>query len=243
MMSAADDLEAIANDMADILSRFNRGRNSINIGDGDQAKFTGLVLEARELMSGGLGHLNNFGLHLERTRFAGTQNFTGAQSYHSVQEAIGIVRSAATALRRKQLAPVPSLGTPLAAPYVSLVRIGQLRGIASTEWDLCRLIRLCEELNAAFAGGNFLSVAMLLRAIADHVPPIFGARSFSEYTSSIVGKSQKGSMEHLQGSLRHIADRILHDQVRKKESLPTNSQVDFRQDLDVLLGEVVRALG
>ncbi|MGF7004538.1 hypothetical protein [Aminobacter sp. BE322] len=243
-MTAADDLEAIANDMADILSRFTKSRDSINIGDGDQAKFTGLVLEARELLNGGLGAANNFGLQLEFTRADGVRNFVGSQSYHSVEQAAGIVRSAAKALRRKLAAPNhPSSGTQAATPYVSLTRIDELRGIASTKWDLRRLVRLCEELNAAFSGGNFLSVAMILRAVADHVPPIFGAKSFGEYASSIVRRSHKGSMEHLQGSLRHIADSVLHDQVRQKESLPTNSQVDFRQDLDVLLGEVVRTLG
>jgi hypothetical protein len=243
-MSAADDLEAIADDMADILSRFTKRRDSISIADGDQARYTGLVLEARELLSSGLGAANNFGLQLEFTRSDGVRNYFGSQSYHSVEQSVGIVRSAAKALRRKQVAPNPSSsGTPAATPYVSLTRIDELRGIGSTEWDLRRLVRLCEELNAAFAGGNFLSVAMLLRAIADHVPPIFSAKSFGEYASSIARRSHKGSMGHLQGSLRHIADSVLHDQVRQKESLPTDSQVDFRQDLDVLLGEVVRTLG
>ena len=33
------------------------------------------------------------------------------------------------------------------------------------------------------------------------------------------------------------------EQIRKKEVLPNSTRVDFRQDLDVLLGEVVRKLG
>jgi hypothetical protein len=101
---------------------------------------------------------------------------------------------------------------------------------------------LCEEINSAYQNANFLSVAMLLRAIADHAPPIFNAPNFAQYAASCAGRSHQGSMRHLEGSLRHIADGILHQQIRQRESLPTASQVDFRQDLDVLLGEVIRVL-
>jgi hypothetical protein len=83
---------------------------------------------------------------------------------------------------------------------------------------------------------------MLLRAILDHIPPVFGAPSFRQFASSIAGKSIKASMERLDKSSRDISDRWLHEQIRKAESLPTTTQVDFRQDLDVLLGEVVGKL-
>ena len=55
-------------------------------------------------------------------------------------------------------------------------------------------------------------------------------------------KSFRGSMQHLDKSLRNIADAHLHIQIRSSEVLPTGPQVDFRADLDVLLGEVVRVL-
>jgi hypothetical protein len=83
---------------------------------------------------------------------------------------------------------------------------------------------------------------MLPRAIVDHIPPIFGAPSFRQFASSNAGKSIKASMERLDRSSRDIADRWLHEQIRKSESLPTPTQVDFRQELDALLGEVVRML-
>ena len=47
-------------------------------------------------------------------------------------------------------------------------------------------------------------------------------------------------MQHLNRSMRNIADGILHEQIRSKELLPSPQQVDFRQDLDRLLGEIVR---
>lgn len=242
-MGVTDDLEAIADDMAGILSRFHRDREGVHIDDGDEARFTGLVLEARAILSEALGPANTFGLQLETERLSGTLNYFDSQSYHSVEQAISIVRSAVRTVRRRAANPPQQLpGVIPAPPYVSLPRIEELRAISSTAWDLKRLIRLCEEINSSFAGGNLLATGMLLRAVADHVPPIFGAKTFNEYASSIVGRSHKATMEHLQHSLRNIADSFLHDPIRSKEVLPTESRVDFRQDLDVLLGEVVRTL-
>jgi hypothetical protein len=84
---------------------------------------------------------------------------------------------------------------------------------------------------------------MLVRAIIDHVPPIFGVKSFSEVASNYGGsRSFRESMQHLAVSARKIADGHLHVQIRASEVLPTWTQVDFSRDLDVLLGEVVRIL-
>lgn len=241
-MSAADDLEVIASDMADILSRFRRDREGVHIADGDEARFTGLVLEARDILSGVLGPLNTIGLQLENERMSGTLNYVGSQSYHSVEQAVSILRAAVRVVRRRAATPPIQSGAIAVPPYVSLPRIEELRAIPSTPWDLKRLIRLCEEINSSFANGNLLATGMLLRAVADHVPPIFGVKSFNEYANSVAGKSHKETMQHLQNSLRSIADSFLHDHIRSKEVLPTESRVDFRQDLDVLLGEIVRTL-
>lgn len=223
-----------------MLSRFTRNRDSIHIGDGDQARFTGLVLEARELLKQELGAANAFGHQLEMTRLEGTRNYLGSQSYHSVEQAEGILRSAAKTMERRTDAASSLL--PTAALYVDGQRLAELRSISSAAWDLRRLIRMCEELNASFAGANFHATAMLVRAITDHVPPVFGASSFPAYASSIASRSTKGTMERLAKSLRDIADGALHIQMRAQETLPTSTQVDFRQELDVLLGEVVRLL-
>lgn len=127
--------------------------------------------------------------------------------------------------------------------YVDSSRIDELRSIQSTDFDLLRLIRLCEELNIATASGSYLSTAMLVRAIVDHVPPIFGCWNFTEVANNYKGsKSFGSSMKHLDGSLRKIADGCLHTHIRNKETLPNAVQVDFSNDLDVLLSEVHRLL-
>lgn len=127
--------------------------------------------------------------------------------------------------------------------YVDLGRIGELRALSSPNFDLVKLIRLCEEINICDTNDCFLATAMLVRAILDHVPPIFGFTKFSEVSSNYKGsKSFKESMEHLENSLRKIADHHLHVQIRNRESLPTRPQVNFSADLDVLLAEIVRLL-
>lgn len=126
--------------------------------------------------------------------------------------------------------------------YVDSARIDELRAITSPSFDLVKLIKLCEELNACYANSCFLAVTMLTRAILDHVPPILGCRTFKEVANNYGGRSFKSSMQHLQKSLRNIADSYLHLPIRSTESLPTEVQVNFSNDLDVLLQEIARVL-
>ncbi len=126
--------------------------------------------------------------------------------------------------------------------YVDLNRIDELRSIASEQYDFAKLVRLCEELNRTYANDCFFATAMLTRAVLDHVSPIFGYTKFSEVANNYDkgGKSFKQSVRHLEQSSRCIADAHLHVQIRKSETLPNRTQVNFSNDLDVLLAEIVR---
>lgn len=126
--------------------------------------------------------------------------------------------------------------------YVSVVRIQALKAITSNNVDLARLIRLCEELNIAHANGLYHATAMLVRAIIDHVPPIFDKEKFKEVASECGTKSFQGTMKYLQDGARKIADAHLHSPVRKKETLPTDLQVNFIPYIDVLLAEIVTVM-
>jgi hypothetical protein len=126
--------------------------------------------------------------------------------------------------------------------YIDLDRIEELRAISSTHLDLTKLIELCEEINTCYSNECYLAVAMLIRAVLDHVPPIFGHSSFGEVANNYGGRSLKKSLQHLQNSSRNIADAHLHLPIRNKESLPNRTQVNFSNDLDVLLAEIVRVL-
>lgn len=127
--------------------------------------------------------------------------------------------------------------------FIDESRIEDLRRLQTEQWDLTRLIRLCEELNISFSNECYMSVAALTRTVLDHVPPIFRCGSFAEVSNNYKGsKSFKESMQHLDKSARKIGDAHLHTQIRNKEVLPNAAQVNFSNDLDVLLGEIVRIL-
>lgn len=124
--------------------------------------------------------------------------------------------------------------------YVSKIRIKSLKRLKSAKFDFLRLIKFCEELNLDFDEKSYLSVITLVRAILDHVPPVFGFDEFTKVANNYGTKSFKESMLNLNNSSRKISDAYLHTQIRKNESLPTLTQVDFSNDLDVLLSEIVR---
>ncbi len=135
-----------------------------------------------------------------------------------------------------------SVAEPTQARFVNPERIAELEKIKHADFDLSRLIQLCKELNDNYSRKNYLTVAMLGRSIINHVPPIFGFTTFNEVANNYGTQSFKKNMGHLNVSMRSIADSCLHETIRKKEVLPNDTQVNFSQDLDVLLSEVIRVL-
>jgi hypothetical protein len=129
-------------------------------------------------------------------------------------------------------------GSSAVPAYVSQDRLEALRAIRNSQFDLNKLIRLCDELNSNYAAGTYYSVAMLVRAILDHVPPMFSATKFEGVRAQHGGASFKQQMDHLDQSSRKIADAFLHEHVRRREVLPTDTQVYCAPALDTLLGEV-----
>jgi hypothetical protein len=127
--------------------------------------------------------------------------------------------------------------------FVDETRLADLRAIDNAKFDLRKLIAVCDELNICFRSQCHFSVAALTRAVLDHVPPIFGHANFGEVANNYSGtRSFRDAMQHLDKMARKIADSHLHTQVRPKESLPTRTQVNFSNDIDVLLAEIVRLL-
>lgn len=139
------------------------------------------------------------------------------------------------------LEPV-KLTTP-GGTYVDPQRMGELSSLKGGAFDLAKLLALLREINICHQNRCYFAIAALVRTVLDHVPPIFGCRTFSEVANSVAGgKSFKESMAHLESSARKIADQHLHVQVRQSEVLPTIVQVDFSNALDLLLSEIVRKL-
>ena len=144
-------------------------------------------------------------------------------------------------VRRKesQAAKRPSTGAGL--PLIADSRIDELRNLSSADFDCRKLIRLCEELNASYDNGCYIATAALTRAALDHIPPLFGKKTFSEVANNYAGsKSFRELMDHLDKGAKKVADGHLHTQIRKTETLPTAQQVNFASGLDALLAEIVR---
>lgn len=126
---------------------------------------------------------------------------------------------------------------------VDPARIEALKKISNEKYDLTKLVRLCQEMNLAFATESYLSMAMLTRAIIDHVPPIFGMKNFSEVANNYGGSSSvKKEFKNLETTARNIADLHLHSHIRRKEVLPNLTQVDVSNSLDLLLSEIISLL-
>jgi len=128
--------------------------------------------------------------------------------------------------------------------YVAPSRVEELAGLQSPAFDLTKLLALLRELDATHQQGCYFAIAALVRTILNHVPPIFSCRPFGEVANNYGGggTSFKASMLRLEQSARTIADLHLHAAIRQGEVLPTLVQVDFSNELDLLLGEIVRVL-
>ena len=148
----------------------------------------------------------------------------------------------ATALREPVPEEMAKAGNPKGL-YVHPDRLKELQTIKHHDFDLRKLLQLLEELDLSFRTGCYLAAAMLVRAVLDHVPPIFGVSTFAAVANNYAGtRSFRESMLNLENSSRRIADQHLHGQIRSSETLPTARQVDFSPDMDVLLAEIVRVL-
>jgi hypothetical protein len=242
-MAAEQELLAIAKAIEDISGRFVKSRSlGLHLRSIDKAEFKRLTVESKSILDAELGRANDFSVNLIHSINTGSDGFLGGPSLASVQEAQALINGAVNHIRRKDGLNRNSIrvSQPL---YVDSSRLAELRASISKSWDTIRLVRLCEELNITNENACYMSVAMLVRSIADHVPPIFGCKNFNEVANNYSGAdSFRRSMKHLNTSLRNIADAHLHVQIRKTETLPTEQQVNFRADLDVLLSEVVRLL-
>jgi len=129
-----------------------------------------------------------------------------------------------------------------APAYVNPNRITELRQLTGRRFSTVKLVRLCEELNECTASKSYLAVIMLVRAILDHVAPVFDCRDFAHVISQTSVHSLRLQLKRLDDQARDVANRYLHAQIQPTEALPTGTQVEFRSELDALLGEVAARL-
>jgi len=176
------------------------------------------------------------GAYAARSRYIEAQLLPIERQFRPERQKAPGARPAEVRIEYSPVRPV----APTGLTFVADARLAELRAIRSSAHDLRKLIRLCEELNVAYAEGCYLATIMLTRALQDHVPPIFGVRTFAELASS---RSFKEAMQRLESTARKIADAHLHQAIRPRETLPVAQQVNFSAEMDVLLAEIVRMLG
>ncbi|HYU31020.1 MAG TPA: hypothetical protein VEW48_02575 [Thermoanaerobaculia bacterium] len=71
--------------------------------------------------------------------------------------------------------------------FIAPERLSALRAAPATTFDLSRLVRIAEEIDASYRQGAYHAVAALTRALLDHVPPLFNCRSFAEVANNYGG--------------------------------------------------------
>jgi hypothetical protein len=83
-------------------------------------------------------------------------------------------------------------------------------------FEVTKLLGLIDELNDNYARRNAYASHMLLRAVLDHIPPLFGCKDFAEVANNHSwGRTDKRYVKRLADS-RDQADDALHRQVSTK---------------------------
>lgn len=127
------------------------------------------------------------------------------------------------------------------AAFLNTETLLRLKAVQGARLDPSKLVKMCEELNDAYARGNYISSALLLRAIINHVPPIFGASTFAEVMAQ-AGRSVKAILARLEEA-RPIADLHTHILMRQTEHLPTKNQLEpYKASFEILVQEVLVSL-
>jgi hypothetical protein len=138
--------------------------------------------------------------------------------------------------------PTALVHAPSRMSLIASQLIADLNKTKCAQFDSTKLTGYCKEINSSFYHGNVVACLLLMRTVLNHVPPIFGYKSFAEVTANS-GKSLRENLEFLENGVRRLADMYAHQPIRKTEQYPTKSQVEpYRAQLEVLLHEVLGRL-
>lgn len=128
--------------------------------------------------------------------------------------------------------------------YISLKRIEEIESLSNKNFDFSQLIQLCKEINICYSNECYYAIAMLVRSIMDHIPPLFEMSNFTQvvnnYSADKDARSFKQSMIHLQMAMRPISNSLIHSQIRSTEYTINEISIDAKISIDKLLSEVVR---
>ncbi|MBL7851614.1 MAG: hypothetical protein JNN04_11985 [Cyclobacteriaceae bacterium] len=130
----------------------------------------------------------------------------------------------------------------ISTSFINESRIAALENLSNDRFDISKLIRLCDELNVCYGNDCHYAMLALVRTLIDHVPPIFGKTTFAQVTTDCGSRNFKRAMAHLDNTSRTIANEAMHSPISEKEILVNEQTVNFSQDIDYLLTEIVHTL-
>ena len=117
--------------------------------------------------------------------------------------------------------------------------IEELENLNNPRFDTIKLLQYLKEVNKSYDEENFLSCILLLRAVLNYIPPVFGHSTFSQVVSQS-GRSLKDVFSFLEEGLRKIADLHTHRVISSNEYLPTNSEISpYKPQFEILIQEVI----
>lgn len=126
--------------------------------------------------------------------------------------------------------------------FVDSVLVARVASLTGQSFNLAKLTRFTVELNENYTRRNYLSCALLIRAIINHVPPLFGHKTFNQVVASS-SRSVKGILAQLEEGARDIGDLHSHEIVDGYSSPPTKNQIEpYKPPFEVLYQEIERRL-
>jgi hypothetical protein len=141
----------------------------------------------------------------------------------------------------RELTEDPNYAATVAAnlAFLDHEALARLKAVESGRLDCSKLIRMCEELNDAYSRANFISATLLIKAIMNHVPPVFHVETFAQVVAN-AGRSVKSILGRLENEARPVADLHTHIQMRTSESLPSKNQLEpYKAAFEVLIHQII----
>ncbi len=139
--------------------------------------------------------------------------------------------------------PPPEIGDePGTRSYINPRILDQLREVSNTAWDTTKLVALSEELEACMRSRHVFASHAVLRALLDHVPPLFRQASFAAVVSSHSwSRTDKNYLRTL-NTFRNQADDALHRQISNLPDLLMLDDIPQGAAVNTLLRECVACL-
>lgn len=136
----------------------------------------------------------------------------------------------------------PAAPTP-PKTYVDVPLIEELDQLDMTcPWSLDKLLDLARELNSNYAADQPYACHMLLRAILDHVPPVFGYQKFAQVVSNHSWGVTDSKYVKKLAEARNASDDVLHRQIGTRRSRIGMEDLPPRPYVNALLQELLNVL-